>query len=326
MIVRGRSTTALCLSVISFLFTPAIAKQATSTPPYPHASHAPVPRLTCDRAAIDRDSYELATIGQARALLTDRSDFWDAFRINRHISALRDLNLDSEEIAQRALELDPGNMMAHSLLARQYTIMGWDSAALQEWSNVIDAGGVVVWTATLYDVDYKSYFLVSFGRDALRIYRMGQFTGSILRHRGHASFPEPTATRFYEAAAGCPDAATVPIATIPWSHVNEVRSGNWVLWFKLNTPVTVVSDRQVRKTIREVKVNLHGATGEVKMLAEANPDYDGPSRSDREPYKNVRGIGLGPWEYNRRTRDMVLRFADPAGHIEKTSSGKGAGW
>ena len=266
----------------------------------------------------------MATIGQARALLTDRSDFWDAFRINRHIATLRELNLDTQELAERARARDPRNLMAHSILARQYTVLGWDPPAIEAWQRVVDSGGVVVWTATLYDVDYKSYFLMSFGRDAVRIYRMGQFTGAIDRRLGYAKFPEPTEIAFYEATAGCPNPSIAPMATIPWSNVKELRSCNWVLWFKLAAPVTIVSDRDNRKTLREIKVNLHGETGEVRILAERNPDYDG--QWDSEPYRNVRGIGLGPWDYNRRLRDMILRFAEPASHIKRTSAGRGAGW
>jgi hypothetical protein len=122
MLVKARSTTALCLSVMSFLFTPAIAKQASTESanlPIRQSTNSANASLTCNRDAIDPQSYELATIGQARALLTDRSDFWDAFRINRHIATLRELNLDTQELAERALAREPRNMMAHSILARQ---------------------------------------------------------------------------------------------------------------------------------------------------------------------------------------------------------------
>jgi hypothetical protein len=326
IMVKGGSTTALCLSVISFLFMPAIETEESSKPPVFQSSNARSATLTCDRGAIDSESYEMATIGQARALLTDRTDFWDAFRINRHIATLRELNLDAQELAERALARDPRNMMAHSILARQYTILGWDRQAVESWGRVVSDGGVVVWTATLYDVDYKSYFLMSFGRDAVRIYRMGQFTGPIDRTLGYAKFPEPAAVAFYQATAGCPDPSIAPAATIRWSDVKELRSGNWVLWFKLAAPVTIESDRGNKKTLREIKVNLHGETGEVTILAERNPGYDPRWDDEGEAFKNVRGIGLGPWEYNRRMRDMILRFAEPASHIRRTSAGKGAGW
>lgn len=318
MLVRGGSALALCLSVMSFLFVPAIAKRQ-------EMSATPV-ALTCDRDAIDQESYALATIGQAHTLLEDRTDFWDRFRINSQIGTLHHLNLDAQELAERALRADPRNMLAHSILARQYTILGWQRPAIEAWTRVIENNGVVVWTATLYDVDYKSYFVMSFGRDAVRIYRMGQFTGPIDRSLGYAKFPKATDIAFYEATAGCPDRSAVPVATIPWSNVKELRSGNWVLWFKLAKPVTIVSDRDKKKTLHEIKVNLHGATGEVKILAEPNPDFDPGWDDDSEAWKNVRGIGLGPWDYNRRVRDMILRFADPQDHIKRTSAGRGAGW
>ena len=316
MLLRARSKTALCLSVVSFLFTPAIAKH----------QKAPEVALTCDRRVIDSESYEMATIGQARTLLTDRTDFWDAFRINKHISTLRYLNLDVQDLAERALERDPRNMMAQSILARQYAILGWEREAVDAWTRVVENGGVVVWTATLYDVDYKSFFLMSFGRDAVRIYQMGQFTGPIERKLGYAKFPSATEVAFYEASAGCPNTAVAPVATIPWSNVKELRSGNWVLWFKLTKPATVVSDRGNRKTLGEIKANLHGETGEVRILAERNPDFEPGWDDESDAYKNVRGIGLGPWDYNRRMRDLILRFAEPAAHIKRTSAGKGAGW
>ena len=328
MLVRGRSTTALCLSVISFLFTPAIAKhpEGSRATQAPAGSNLSRTVLTCDRDAIDPQSYDLATIGQARALLTDRSDFWDAFRINQHIATLRELNLDTQELAERARARDARNMMAYSILARQYTVLGSERAAIDAWTRVVDNNGVVVWTATLYDVDYKSYFLMSFGRDAVRIYRMGQFASRIDRRLGYARFPDTSEIAFYEATAGCPDPSVAPVATIPWTNVKELRSGNWVLWFKLMRPVTIVSDRDKRKTLSEIKVNLHGDTGEVHILAERNPNYDPRWDDEDEAFRNVRGIGLGPWDYNRRMRDMILRFAEPQNHIKRTSAGRGAGW
>ena len=317
MLVPGRSASALGLSLLVCLFAPAAAT----------CQEVPASRvvLTCDRDAIDPGSYAMATIGQAHTLLEDRTGFWDRFRINSQIGALRDLNLDAQELAERAVRADPRNMMAHSLLARQYTIGWWQRPAIDAWRRVIDSNGVIVWTATLYDVDYKSYFVMSFGRNAVRIYRRGQFTGPVATSLGYAKFPEAAEIAFYEATAGCPDRSVTPVATIPWSNARELRSGNWVLWFKLARPVAIVSDRGKKKSLSEIKVNLHGATGEVTILAERNPDFEPGWGSDSEPWKNVLGIGLGPWDYNLRLRDMILQFADPQHHIKRTSTGRGAG-
>jgi hypothetical protein len=282
--------------------------------------------LTCDRGAIDPESYYQTTTAQAMNLLSPRDDWRDSFEINSHIGALRELNLDARQLAERALERDPRNLMAQSILARQYVILNWQRAAEDAWRTVFNSGGPVVWTATLYDIDYKSYFLMAFGRDALRVYRMGQFTWPIERHLGMAEFPQPDQIKFYEAAGGCPDAAVSPVATIPWDNVQEIKAGNWVLWFKLARPVTVTSDRNKKKSLREIKVNLHGETGHVEFLASPNPDYDPRWDDESERWTNVRGIGLGPRDYQHRVRDMIVRFVDPAHRIKLTSSGRGAGW
>jgi hypothetical protein len=43
--------------------------------------------------------------------------------------------------------------------------------------------------------------------------------------------------------------------------VREIKAGNWVLWFKLHEPVRIASDRTgKRKTLDEIKLNLHGRT------------------------------------------------------------------
>ena len=317
MRIPARAARTLCPAILVLLFT---------TAPLGAQDYDGALGLTCDRHVIDPESYYLTTTAQAMSLLSPRDDFWDAFQINKHVSALHDLNLDARGLAERARERDPLNIMAHSILARQYTILNWQRAADEEWRRVLNAGGAVVWTATLYDVDYKSYFLMAFNSDALRVYRMGQFTGPIKRHLGMAAFPQPNEARFYEAVAGCPDEATSPVATVPWHDVKEIKAGNWVLWFKLARPATVISDRNKKKSLRDIKVNLHGETGHVEFLADPNPDYDARWDDESERWINVRGFGLGPYDYNHRVRDIIVRFVDPARRIKLTSSGRGAGW
>jgi hypothetical protein len=284
--------------------------------------------LTCDWHAIDPESYALTTTSEAVNLLSPRYDFWNTFEINSHIRDLRDLNLGARDLAERARDRDPGNLMAHSILARQYLILNWARPAEDAWRTVLNNGGAVIWTATLYDVDSKSYFLMAFDRHAVRIYRMGQFTRQITRHLGMAEFPNPGETRFYEAVAGCPDSTVSPVATVPWQDVKEIKAGNWVLWFKLTRPVTIVSDGNEKQSLREIKVNLHGETGRLTFLASPNPG-DNSKRSTKknhEPSTVVRGLALGPYDYQHRVRDMLVRFVDPAGRIKLSSSARGAGW
>ena len=70
MLVKGRSKTALCLSVISFLFTPAIAKHHDDT----HTSVSPVVSgfsrtapLRCDRSVIDPQSRDRDVVDGGQA-------------------------------------------------------------------------------------------------------------------------------------------------------------------------------------------------------------------------------------------------------------------
>src|SRR3990170_91125 len=208
-----------CAAMASVLFAAAAQAVAQSRD---HGER--LATLTCDRDLIAPESYELTTTAQAVNLHAPRYGFWDRFIVNEHVHALRDLNLGASDLAERALERDPRNLMAHSILARQYLTVGSQRTAEQAWHTVLGNGGAVVWTATLYDVDAKSYFLVGFDRDGLRIYRQGQFAGPVKRHLGVAQFPEPDATGFYAALAGCPDPDVAPVATVPWTDVREIRS------------------------------------------------------------------------------------------------------
>src|SRR5262245_18412793 len=81
---------------------------------------------------------------------------------------LEDLNFDVSQIAERARRIDPASRMAHAVLARQLLIDGDADRAQAAWRNVREVGGAVVWTGTLYDVDARTYFLLTFGREGIR--------------------------------------------------------------------------------------------------------------------------------------------------------------
>jgi hypothetical protein len=183
--------------------------------------------LTCDADALHPDSYALATRVQALIVNEDRSDWWDRFIIGKHAADLKDLNSSAITAAERALELDPRNLLAHAILARQYVVVGEDaSRADASWRTVLDNGGAVVWTATLYDVDTQSYFLVAFDRNGLRIYRYGELAGAFETSMGMPKFVGVDRERFWRAMAGCIDPSARPESSVAW---NGSRNQGWQL-------------------------------------------------------------------------------------------------
>lgn len=276
-------------------------------------------QLTCDPERLDPDSYALTTRAQADIINEERSSWWDGFLIGKHAADLRDLNFSATSAAEHALRLDSRNLLAHGILARQYVVLGEDARlADASWRAVLDNGGAVVWTATLYDVDVKSYFVLAFDRETLRVYRYGELAGPFEKRMGMPKFVGGDRERFWRALAGCVDQEARPEAVIPWSDVSEIKGGNWVLWFKLARRVSISSDNGKRKTVGEIKVNLHGATGTVEVLT---------SRDTRDPSNvSIRPIGMGPFDYNQRVRYTIAKHIDPAGRIKLPKASRSAGW
>lgn len=272
-------------------------------------------RLTCNPAEIDPRSYRLTTRAQALNVLEPRHSWWDSFDLGKYAEDAYDLHEVATRLAERALQIDSRNLMAHSELAREYLVLDDPERAEAAWRHVIDAGGAVVWTATLYDVDARTYFIMAFDRKGIRIYRFEELAGPVKRRFGGIpEFPPADNAGFYEAVGGCigPDAR--PEATIPWADVREIKAGNWVLWFKLTRPVTVSSDRNSkRKTLDEIKVALHGRTGELEVTKPVGEDRLG-----------MRGVG--PIGYNDLVRRTIVKFVDPEKRIALPPAKPGAGW
>jgi hypothetical protein len=288
-------------------------------------------RLTCDPAAIEPGSYRLATDAQALNVTRPRTDWWDGFdlTLETHRDALADLNEGALAIAEQALARDPRNQLAFSQAARQLVILGEDGRRAQAAiADLFAAGGQLVWTATLYDVDARSFFLMAFGSDAIRVYRFGEAAPGFTRHLGVPEFPGPEARGLWRAWGGCTNGLRAE-AVVPWDDVREIAAGNYVLWFRFDTPVTVASDRGKTKRLREFKVALHGAMGSVdyRVRPGATP-WDAPV---------VTGVGIGPSSYQDRIR-RVLVAAVEGGPGASTRAGgltprialpkqkRGAGW
>jgi hypothetical protein len=274
---------------------------------------------TCTAAQIDPRSYGLTTRAQASIVTADRLDWLDGFDVGSAFDALHDLNSLSTSAAERALEIDPNNLLAHALLARQYLVLGVDAEQARErWHTVFDHGGAVVWTATLYDVDARSYFLVAIDPEALRVYRFGELAGPYETHLGVPEFPGPERERLWRAWGGCIDPTAVPEAVVPWSDVREIKAGNWVLYFNLTRRVRIESDRGRKKDVDRIKVHLHGAVGSLEVHASPDP---------REPAGvNVRTMGIGPLAYQVRVRQVIAAMVDPAGRIALPKASRSAGW
>jgi hypothetical protein len=278
------------------------------------------PSLTCDEAKLVPDSYRLTTEAEALILTAKRTAWWDNFIVNRHLEAAWDLHTEAAWAAEQALRLDPANRLAWSILAREYVVLGEElERAEQAWRATLDASGAVVWTATIYDVDPKSYFVVAFDRQGFRIYRFGAFVGKVERKLGVPQFPGPEKVALWRALGGCIDAGAEPEAVVPWSDVKEIEVGHWVLWIKLADKIKVRADSGDEEPLGKLKVAFHGQPGSVELHVH---------NESTDPRKaTVTGVGLGPVDYQERLRWFLVRFFDPEGRISLPKPpGRGAGW
>jgi len=271
--------------------------------------------LTCDPTLIEPRSYRLTTKAQAMNILQPRHTWWDSFDLGKHAEDSWDMHDVAARLAERAADIDPKNLMAQGQLARVYLVLDQPDKAERAWRHVMDAGGAGVWTATLYDVDARTYFVMAFDRAGIRIYRFDQVAGPVKRGRGGVpEFPPADNEAFYAALGGCIDRAITPEATVPWSDVREIKAGNWVLWFKLARPITVASDRNAkRKSLDEIKVNLHGRTGDLEVYKPIGDDKLG-----------IRG--RGPAGYQDLVCRTLVKFVDPEHRIALPPVKPGAGW
>jgi hypothetical protein len=207
---------------------------------------------------------------------------------------------------------DPTSLRDAAETARFNVIAARDGAgALEAWRTVLDSGGTVGWAVTEYNVDARSTFVFAFDRTALRVYRAGAFGATT-----------------DAAMNGCVDGSIVPEAVIPWHSIREIEAGNWVLWFKLRAPVVIASDRGKRKTVTELKAYFHGApSGDLTYYY--NLEYEGHIpfwNVDVYRVDNLRGIAVGPNDYQRRLQFVIASVVDPMGRIALKRKGRGAGW
>jgi hypothetical protein len=270
--------------------------------------------LTCDAERLDPRSYRLTTRAQA-LIVTDEDRFRDPFALGEHAADLLDLNLATTRAAERALAIDPANRMAHAILARQFLVLGEPEPAEQAWQAVVESGGGVAWTGTLYDVDARTYFLLVFDQAGIRVYTFEQAAGTVERgFYGIPEFPGPENEGFWAAVGGCLDPELRPQARIAWGDVSEIEAGNWVLWFKLAREVRISSDRTNKaRSLREIKVALHGRTGQLEVYK--------PVGEERLATR-----GRGPAGFQDLVRRTLVKLFDPERRIRLPPLSPGVGW
>ncbi len=289
------------------------------------AAVADAQSFTCDPEFLNRESYRLSTDAQAMNVTRPRTNWWDGFdaSLRTHQHALGDLNEAALTIAERALDLDPHNQLARSQLARQLVILGDDAdRARAEIKALFANGGALAWTATLYDVDAKSFFVIGFDRAGIRVFRFGDAAPDFTKQLGVPEFPGPEAHRLWRAWGGCFEGLRED-AFVPWSDVHEIAAGNYVIWFRFNTPVTVTSDNRKKKSLKEFKVALHGAMGTVEYR-----HTPGTGEDDRwwQDTRTFSGVGIGPSSYQNRIRMVLVNEIDPSRRIALPKQKRGAGW
>ena len=275
----------------------------------------PAQTATCDVASINPESYRLTTEAQALNVTKPPSRWWDNYNIGKDPKNWQQAAI---AIAERARELDDRNLLAHAQLARHYVQAGVDAdKARDAWKRTLDAGGAIVWTATLFDVDDRSYFVVAFDRQGIRLYRFGQLAGALRTTFGVPEFPGPDREELWRALGGCLPPAAAPEVTIPWDDVRELESGEYVLAFELSRRVEIRSDRRNRRADDTLIINLHPIMGQF--------DYR-YARYQPPITLRHRNSTVGPAAFQERIRGMLIEFFDPDGSIKVPKQRRAFGW
>ena len=275
----------------------------------------PAQTATCDVASINPESYRLTTEAQALNVTKPPARWWDNYNIGKDPKNPQD---GAIAIAERARELDDRNLLAHAQLARYYVQAGIDAAkARDEWKRTLDGGGAIVWTGTLFEIDDRSFFVIAFDRQGIRLYRFGQLAGAMRTTFGVPEFPGPDREELWRALGGCLPSNVPPEATIAWDDVRELESGEYVLAFELNRRIEITSDRRRRRNDDTLIINLHPIMGQF--------DYRyaryRPLITVRHPNSTV-----GPAAFQERIRGMLIEFFDPDGSIKLPKQRRAFGW
>lgn len=271
-------------------------------------SATPSASVTCDPSNIKAESYRLTTEAQALNALRPPEAWWEPFGVWTAPADIGSVNEGATTLAERARALDDSNLLAHAHLAREYLVRGIEASKAEEaWRRALDGGGAIVWTATLYEVDARSLFVVAFDRQSLRIFRLGAIAGALVTHFGVPDIPRPEQVDFWRAIGGCLPAHAVPEAEIPWSEVREINGNSWMLRFDLAQRVSIKSDRGRSRNDDSLEITLHGPAGPMDYRFAMFPYGPGPF--------GPRPIGPDPALFQERVRQTLIKFVDPQRRI-----------
>lgn len=287
---------ALMLCALALAGSAVLAGGAPQQPP------PSTPSVTCDATSIDAVSYRLTTEAQALNAIRPREPWWEPYGVWKASHEIGTVNEGALRLAERARELDDRNLLAHGYLARQMVVAAVDAQKAEaEWRRVLDNGGAVVWTATLPEIDVRSFFVLAFRTQALQVFRFTQIAGPVPTAFGFQDFPDPDREDFWRALGGCLPEGVAPEVEIPWTQVREVRTSQWTLRLDLHEDVTIRSDRGHRRRVGRLEVMLHGQR-------ERHPRFAmGPYR----PWPDYGEPRVDPEAYLLRVRQMLHTFFLP---------------
>lgn len=278
------------------------------------------PAATCDPAGIDPQSYKLTTEAQALNVLRPREPWWEPYGLWQGPREIGSVDEGAVAIAERAKELDAANLLADGQLARHYVSLAVDARKAEDtWRRVLDGNGAIVWTATLFEVDPRSPFILAFDRNGIRVYRFTQLAGDVRTHFGAPDFPGPEREAFWRALGGCLPPDVVPEAELAWRDVTAIGGTTSMLRFELSRKVGIRSDRGSRREDDTLEVILHGQAGVVDFRFAVTP-------YGRRPFFVRRPASPDPTLFQERVRQMLVQSFDPDGRIELPKLQRAFGW
>ncbi|HVL66270.1 MAG TPA: hypothetical protein VM364_03285 [Vicinamibacterales bacterium] len=295
---RGRVFWFTHLLAVAIAVSPLLGQDAPSQPV----------AATCDPAAIDADSYKLTTEAQSYNALRPREPWWERYGVWKSPREIGDPNEGSTALAEEARRLDDRNLLAHGYLARQYVVLAIDARKAEDaWRRTLAGGGAVTWTATLLEIDPRSFFVVAFDGRGIRLYRFGQLISPLRTHFGVPEFPDPERVEFWRALGGCLPTDVAPEAEIGWGDVRSIDVAGSALRLRLSRKVTVSSDREITRTLDRFHLHLHGQPGDV--------DFRFAFAGWRRPAFWGRPGGVVQTAYEQRVKQMLVTFFDREGRF-----------